>query len=313
MLPCHSVLDGLCCFAQVSKGHPMKKMALGIAAFAALIGPPAVGADMPVKAPRAAPPYAWSGCYLGANAGWIGGDDRYALSPSGSYLNPVGALPPPNPAGTGDFAADITALTTSYSNQGSGGLVGGQFGCNLQTGQFVIGGEVDGQWSSLKTSINAAYPAVPNAGNALFTDPARTEQASSSLQGLFTLRGRMGQSWDRLLLYATGGLAFGEIKSQTNVTFATAGGFPVFNGASHIGSATAGRTGWVVGGGAEYAFAPKWSMKAEFLFIDLGTFTYNSPLVAAATPGAVGAGYSWSTKIREHDEVARVGLNYRLN
>jgi len=108
--------------------------------------------------------------------------------------------------------------------------------------------------------------------------------------------------------------SFGEIKSQTNVTFATTTTpLTVFNGATHVGSATAELTGWVAGGGAEYAFAPGWSAKAEFLYIDLGTFAYASPLIAAASHSAVGVSYSWNTKIHERDELARVGLNYKFN
>jgi len=52
-------------------------------------------------------------------------------------------------------------------------------------------------------------------------------------------------------------------------------------------------------------------VKAEYLYIDLGTVAYNSPLVAAAAPFV--AGYSWSTTMHERDEVARVGLNYKFN
>jgi outer membrane immunogenic protein len=292
----------------------MKKV-IGIATIATLIGTPVLAADMLVKAPPPAAPvaYDWSGCYVGGNAGWVGSRNGYTLSPSGSYLSAPGATPPPNAAGTGDFAADLEALTNSYTSTASGGLIGGQIGCNKQTGQFVFGGEIDGQWTNLKNSISAEYAAFPNVGNPAFTDNPHTEQASSNLDGLFTFRGRVGYAWDRLLVYATGGLALGEIRSTTNVTFATGGATSVLSGATHIGSTTVDRAGWIIGGGAEYALVPHWSIKAEFLYIDLGTFTYNSPLVAAATPGAVGAGYSWSTKIREQDEVARVGLNYKFN
>jgi outer membrane immunogenic protein len=292
----------------------MSKFLIAGAAFATLLGSPALAADMALKAPpppAAAAAYNWSGCYVGANAGWIGNRDHYTLAPSGSYLTPPGGAAPPNAAGTGDFASNIAALTNSYSIDGSGGLIGGQIGCNKQAGQYVFGLEADGQWTSLKSSVNAGYAAFPDVGSPAFTTNAHSEQASSSLEGLFTFRGRVGYAWDRLLLYVTGGLAVGEIKSQTNVTFATGGA--VYDGATHIGSITTDRAGWVVGGGAEYAFAPQWSVKAEFLYIDLGTVSYNSPLVAATTVGAVGAGYSWSTKIRERDEVARIGLNYKLN
>jgi len=69
--------------------------------------PPAVA---PVKAPL--PVWSWSGCYVGVNGGGTRAQNRADLSPGGLYLAPPGATPPPNAAGTGDFAADIAALVT---------------------------------------------------------------------------------------------------------------------------------------------------------------------------------------------------------
>jgi outer membrane immunogenic protein len=291
----------------------MRTMALSIAALAMLVGTPALAADMALKAPSAAA-YDWTGCYIGANAGWIGSRDHVTLAPSGTYLNPPGILAPPNFLGTGDFASNIAALSNSYTRDGSGVLIGEQTGCNKQAGQYVFGAEFDAQWTSLKSSVNTSYAAFTDSGNPIFTNSAHTEQASSRLEGLLTFRGRVGYAWDRLLLYVTGGLAVGEIKSQTNVTFAATGALnAVYDGAIHVGSTTTDRAGWVVGGGAEYAFAPHWSVKAELLYIDLGTVSLNAPLIAATTPFAVGAGYFWSTKIRERDDVARIGVNYKLN
>lgn len=289
---------------------------IGIATGAILIGSPVWAADMPVKAPPPPIPvaYDWSGCYVGGNAGWIDSRDHYTLSPSGAYLTAPGAAAPPNAAGTGDFATDRAALTNSYTSSGSGGLIGAQIGCNKQISHFVFGGELDAEWTGSRNSTHAAYAAFPNVGSPGFTDNAHTEEASSNLDALLTARGRIGYAWDRLFVYATGGLAVGEVRSQTNVSFATtANPLAVYNGAVQVGSMTADRTGWVVGGGAEYALAPHWSVKAEFLYVDLGSYTYNSPLVAAATPGAAGAAYSWSTTIHERDEIARVGFNYKFN
>ncbi len=131
---------------------------------------------------------------------------------------------------------------------------------------------------------------------------------SSKLDWFSTIRGRIGLPFDRVLLYATGGLAIGGVKSDTAVTFGTVAN-PVYNLANHIGSASTTRTGWTVGVGGEYAFAPRWSVKAEYLYIDLDSFTYTSALVA---PAGVAPGYSWSTTVRERDQVERVGVNYRF-
>jgi outer membrane immunogenic protein len=174
----------------------------------------------------------------------------------------------------------------------------------------VLGAEADWQWTSLKSTIDAAYPAFANPGNPAFTNNAHTEHVSSRLQSFATVRGRIGYTFDRLLVYATGGLAIGHIKSETNVTFATGAPAPVYNGAVHIGSDSTTRFGWVLGGGGEYSLAGNWSIKAEYLYVNLGTYTYASPLVAATA--AFVPGYSWTTTVREHEHIARIGLNYKF-
>jgi outer membrane immunogenic protein len=291
----------------------MKTLVLGSVALAALVAGPAMAADLRVKAPvYRAPVYSWTGCYVGANGGWIGSRNHYDLAPSGSYLAALGGAAPPNLAGSGDFLADIAALTHSYDKNASGGLGGAQVGCNYQAGWFVFGGEADWQASSLKTTVDAAYAAFPNVGNPAFTDAAHVEHVSSKLGSFATFRARGGFAWDRVYVYATGGFAVGHIESETNVSFATFPVLPVFNGAIHIGSNTLTKSGWVVGGGAEYAFLPNWSVKVEYLYIDLGSYSYLSPLVAAVPPGAVGPGYSWSTNVREREQLVRVGLNYKF-
>jgi outer membrane immunogenic protein len=273
----------------------------------------ASAADMAVKArPLPVAVFSWTGCYVGGNAGWIGSDGRYDLSPAGSYLNPAGGAAPPNLAGTGLNPGDAAAVSTRNSPRDSGGLVGVQAGCNQQAGNFVFGVEADVAWTSLRSTSNATYAAFPDVGNPAFTIAARTEHVSSRLDWLSTFRGRAGYAWDRLYLYATGGLAIGDVRSDTNVTFGTVAVNPVFNGAVHIGSASSWQVGWTAGAGGEYAFSPQWSVKAEYLYVDLGTFSYFSPLVAATAPAAVGPGYAWRTSVTERDHIVRIGLNYKF-
>jgi outer membrane immunogenic protein len=291
----------------------MKKITLVVASAAALLSVPATAADLgrPVyKAPvvAAVPYFSWSGCYLGINGGWLSGRDRTDLSPSGSYLNPVGAGSPPNLAGTGDFPASIAALSNSYRQRESGGLVGGQVGCNYQVGAFVFGGEADAQWTSLDNNLTANYAAFANPGNPAFTNAAHTETVSNKLEWFSTFRARAGFAWDRAFIYGTGGVAIAGIQSDTNVTFGLFPVLPVYNGAVHIGSASVTRTGWVAGGGIEWAFSPNWSLKAEYLHIELGSFSYTSPLVAAVAPNAVGPGYTWTTRVRTAVDLVSVGI-----
>ena len=273
-----------------------------------------IAADLPVKAPIAvAPVFTWAGCYVGGNAGWIGSDSHHDTAPAGSYLIAPGAAAPPNTAGTGDFAADIAVLTDSQGTRGSGGLIGVQAGCNRQNGRFVFGLEGDWAWTGLKSTTTAAFAAFPNVGNPTFTNAARTEQVSTKLDSLATFRGRAGFAWNQFFLYGTAGLAVGDVRSDTNITFGTFPVSPVYNGAVHIGSGSSWRVGWTAGVGGEYAFSSKWSVKAEYLYVDLGTFSYFSPLVAAAAPAAVGPGYAWRTSVTERDHIVRVGLNYHFS
>lgn len=295
----------------------MRRLSIAVIAAASTVAlmQIASAADLPRKAPPpvVAPVFSWNGCYAGVNGGWIGNRSGYNLAPSGSYLNPIGGTAPPNLAGTGDFASSITGLNSFYDSDNSGGVVGGQVGCNYQpSGPVVLGIEADGQWSSLKNSFDSNIAAYPDPGNGAFTIAARTEQLSSELEWFATLRGRIGLAFDRLLIYGTGGLAIGQIKSQTNVSFATFPVSPVYNGAIHIGSSSSTEVGWVLGAGAEYAFATNWSVKAEYLHIEFGTQSYLSPLSAAAAPAAVGPGYSWGTTVHPRYNIARVGLNYKF-
>ena len=92
--------------------------------------------------------------------------------------------------------------------------------------------------------------------------------------------GRKGYAIDRFMPYVTGGAAFGDVK--TNIP--------------GLGSESTTRAGWTVGAGAEYAFAPNWTVKAEYLFVDLGKFTCN----------LCGA------NVKFNENIVRAGLNYKF-
>jgi outer membrane immunogenic protein len=94
--------------------------------------------------------------------------------------------------------------------------------------------------------------------------------------------------------------------------------FPSGTASRDVVISTDGVFGWPrrlpclrVGGGAEYAFADNWSLKGEYLYMDFGTYSYSSPLIAATAP--FGPGYSWSSSVREREQLVRVGLNYKFN
>lgn len=180
----------------------MNRLCLGIAI--AGVSTSAFGADMAVKAPVRAPPpvvapplYNWTGCYVGGNAG-----GKWWANTSGT-IN----IPPID---------GVTSSTTSFDfNANSGSFIGGgQVGCNYQVGQFVFGIEGDGDWQHL--SKTGTF--VETSG-----DPGVTTNGSFSLTSEWqaSLRGRFGYAVDRVLWYATGGVAWTNVSLSGNERFTT--------------------------------------------------------------------------------------------
>jgi len=145
----------------------------------------------------------------------------------------------------------------------TGPLVGGTLGYNLQTGAFVFGVEGD---------LDASWIKGSSAG------------VETRNRWLATGRGRIGYAWDRFLPYITGGVAFGDIKATVPA------------GASE----TKTKTGYVLGGGVEYAFMGPWSAKLEYNYVDLGTAN-----CSAATCGL-------STDVKFRTNIVKAGVNYRF-
>jgi outer membrane immunogenic protein len=207
----------------------MKKLLLGTVAVAAVMVGPAVAADMraPVtKAPPAvAPAYSWTGCYIGIQGGgaWQSVDNSFSAS---------GAPP----------------FTPEADQDGSGGVVGGHLGCNLQTGHWVWGIEGDGEWASIKGD---------DAGVGGDINEFRTQWMAS-------VRGRLGVSVHRTLFYATGGVAF--LGAESNVLNPT------------TESASGTLTGWTVGAGIEHAFTQYFTARVEYRYADFGTKNFVLPI-----------------------------------
>jgi outer membrane immunogenic protein len=82
-----------------------------------------------------------------------------------------------------------------------------------------------------------------------------------------TLRGRLGYAFDNTLFYATGGLAYGHVKSFTHIFSAP--------NPELIGTEDSWKVGWTIGAGVEHMFAPNWSVKGEYLYYDLGNSNVN--------------------------------------
>jgi outer membrane immunogenic protein len=123
------------------------------------------------------------------------------------------------------------------------------------------------------------------------------------------VRGRLGYAWNDVLLYGTGGLAYGEVglsgTSASTVTTSGAGvgGPPFTTVTAKSFAASAVNLGWTAGAGIEGALANNWTWKAEYLHMDLGS-------VSVTGIAATGATFTASSKFT--DDIVRVGLNYRF-
>lgn len=241
----------------------MTKILLSTVAALAFVGT-ASAADLPVKAPPVlAPAFTWTGCYLGANIGAVIGADKLDR-----YTYATGAV------------------LESYSSSKSAVTVGGQFGCQVQWSWFVFGGEMDLAYSGLDENVGSLV-AVAGGYN-----------INKQLDWFGTGRLKAGIAFDRVLVYATGGVAYSKLTSNYADPLA-----PV--ALANVGAWSDNRIGYTVGGGIEYAITNNWSVKAEYLFLDFGSFNYR--IGPVATPLAFGA---TAVSIDATEHVARVGFNY---
>jgi outer membrane immunogenic protein len=116
-----------------------------------------------------------------------------------------------------------------------------------------------------------------------------------------TARARIGFTpLDRWLVYATGGLAYGEITTDASVTVAGAG--------TSAGSFSQTRLGWAAGAGIEAALGGAWTAKVEYLHLDFGSFT--NTYLALNSGGLFGGFIAGTSHVT--DDIMRVGVNYRL-
>ena len=240
---------------------------------------PSRAAPAPVFAP--VPVFTWTGFYVGVNAGW-GWNNNDDVT---SVAVPAGAV------GVGSVAGTIT-----FEDDDDDGFVGGgQIGYNYQFGTFVVGLEADLQWADLGGSDGAAT--FPAQWAVYDFEPAG---AAGGIDWFGTVRARLGVAFDRALIYATGGFAYGGSDDDNDF----------FSNDDDV------RTGWTLGAGVEYAFTNNLTAGIEGLWVNLdeddnGTFIGSSIPVAGADRQAVevvGAD-------REDDNeffVVRAKLNYKF-
>ena len=263
---------------------------------ALLIGAPAFAAPPST-------PFDWTGFYVGANFGGSWGRTSTEFS--------------------------LSAVPISSTSERMDGWLGGlQAGYNLQRGMFVFGMESDIQATSQKSTATAtsstpgtpAIPAIPEIPCVLFDPPAPACTPGTGIPGvpgvaaipgvtgvlayqqkllwLATFRARLGASvtpsW---LIYATGGLAAGQI--STNASF-------VVPSAVVAASFSDIKAGWAIGVGTEVKLSSAWSAKLEYLYIDLGNTSHTFSSVAPFTGSFVVASHVT-------DHIVRIGVNFKFD
>ena len=233
----------------------MKKLLL--ASSAVMFAGPALAADLParmsVKAPVvAAVPYSWTGCYVGAHAGYGWG--------TADFFDPLG---------------NFAAAGASVRAKPQGGLAGGQLGCNYQfASNWVVGIEGDYAWANIRGG-------VPQAD--LFFNG---KNLTSKTDALASVTGRIGYTWDRLMFYGKGGAAWAHDRYSLQTPGFALPPIGIIPANEFTNRTT--RSGWTLGVGAEWAFADNWSAKVEYNHYDFGSRSLNlTDAVGAINPTTV--------------------------
>jgi outer membrane immunogenic protein len=254
----------------------MKKLLLGCSLLA--FGMPAANAaDLPARPYYKAPPVAylpWNRCYVGLTAGYT----KSQTTPSITTTDP-------------NLAQSLTLgnVNPTPGESPDGAIVGPTVGCNWQSGPTVYGLETDLSYMSPRSRFASVQ------GPALVTNLG--EQKTNVLG---TLRGRLGIASQNTLFYATGGLAYGHVESSFRI-------IPPAPGPAELAAGEdKWKVGWTVGAGIEHLFNQNWSVKAEYLYYNLGSSNLALVTVAGAPPETGVVSY------KNAGHIVRAGLNYHF-
>lgn len=211
-------------------------------------------------------PYSWTGFYLGAHGAYSSAEWKGELTydpglPCAAFCDASTIFDP-----TG---RDMSA------NARGGGV---QVGYNHQFGQLVIGVEADAAFIGAEDSRTFTSNVAP------LVDSYDWD-ISTKLNGMETLRLRLGYATGPVLWYVTGGVALGHTEGELEVT--SRDGFSPA-AVTAQGSAKETHVGWTVGGGLEWGITEHISLAAQYLYVDFGSADYH--LKGAAYPNQPYAG-----------------------
>ena len=256
----------------------------------------AMAADLPTNMPAPLPtapaapvsaPFSWTGFFAGANGGYSYGKSSNEFVLTSAFLS-----------------ANVPDAIVNVDNAGSqsdvlrGGIFGIQAGYNYQVSDsFVLGAVASGDYTNLNASIHYVGALPTDAGGF-----AETLDQSVSARWTSALQAKIGfVPIDRMLIYAIGGIAAGQIK-YTNVYDNTAN-------ETEYTQTTKITPGWTAGAGIEYAFAKNWSLMAQYNFTDYRHVKSAGTALLSNGSIATTAHSTGALKVNTF----RVGLNYLLN
>jgi outer membrane immunogenic protein len=228
-----------------------------------------------------APVQSWTGCYGGGHLGWGVGRSQFTDSS------------PANVAGAAGGLIDTLALQRTASDDESGGLLGGQVGCDYQFGNFyniVIG--LSGSAAGADINGTAQDPFVAVGPGGLLT--AKTDF-------LADFSGRLGLSWNQFLLYGKGGIAWSHNRYIADTCACGFAGVTAF-------SAENTANGAVAGGGVEWQFAQNWSA-----FVQYDHYFFKTETVAFKASGSFGGPLAGNVNVKPEFDAVKVGMNYRFH
>lgn len=255
------------------------------------------------------PLYDWNGFYVGVNAGYGGGNFEHPFQiigpdENGEYPDPEEPYPEePYPEGPYEATDDLPdpgpgqiILATGSADVTAGGfLFGVQGGYNWQFDpNFLIGIEGDIQGTNIEGRVSVSI--TDETGALLMPGDSLDAELGTNLDWFATIRPRIGWVNDRFVVYATGGLAWGQTTSSITATLA--------DSTLIDESITNDRFGWTIGAGIEYALFDNITFKTEYLYTDLGS--------EQIVDLDFGEGYNFAMNSDVKFHVVRAGLNFQF-
>jgi outer membrane immunogenic protein len=228
--------------------------------------------------------YDWTGGYVGGHIGWGQGRANTSFTP----------LP--------NATSFIDLRPTTLRPEPSGFNGGAQGGYNWQSGHFVVGAEADLSWSRMSGTARVT-PIIMNNGSAFPGAGFLITRQDTKWFG--TLRPRAGIAFDKVLVYGTGGLAYGRVDYSANADFRPGTATPILFFQYPVAFSKT-KTGWTAGGGVEVGINAHWSVKGEYLYYDLRRESIIANPVPVNPPFQVA--YTWETKAHTFN----IGINFRF-